>query len=564
MLNPMVHRSTHSRTPRPSFLVVLAVLALASAAHAQSGPAELTVQLGSNSLGTAETTVERTPAGWTITGTGRLMPPLDLQTRQVRVTYDNEWRPQELAIDAVSQGGILTIRTTFSGGEARSQITRRSDTSTKVDAVSADAVVLPNLFFSTYEALALRLHTLEGDAATLPVYVVPQAEIRMNVTRLAPETIETADAEIPARRFALTFLNPSGPLDAEMWIDGNGRLLRFTAPAQQLAVTRADIARVNVRLQTISRPGDQTIQVPAFGFTIVGTLSEPAGSAPPKGRYPAVILVPGSGAVDRDETVAGIPIFGQLAGALADAGYLVVRYDKRGVGQSGGRAESASLEDYAEDLRAVLKAVADRKDVDSKRIAVFGHSEGAWVALHTATRDDRIAALVLAGAPSTTGAELVLEQQAYALGRMTLSEEEKQSRVELQKKIQAAVLGTGDWTDVPDPLRRQAETAWFRSFLAFDPAAVIRKVDEPILIVHGELDRQVPVEHADRLLELARAKRKGSPERTELVRLPGVNHLLVPAETGHVVEYATLGARSVSQDVSKAVVDWLGRVMPVR
>ena len=62
------------------------------------------------------------------------------------------------------------------------------------------------------------------------------------------------------------------------------------------------------------------------------------------------MLVAGSGPVDRDETVAGIPIFGQLASALADAGYLVVRYDKRGVGQSGGRPESATLSDYAEDV----------------------------------------------------------------------------------------------------------------------------------------------------------------------------------------------------------------------
>jgi len=81
------------------------------------------------------------------------------------------------------------------------------------------------------------------------------------------------------------------------------------------------------------------------------------------------VLVAGSGAQDRDETVFNIPIFGQLAGALADAGFLVVRYDKRGVGQSGGRGESATLADYAEDVRAVVKYLSERKDVDKKHIA---------------------------------------------------------------------------------------------------------------------------------------------------------------------------------------------------
>src|SRR6185295_1319994 len=72
----------------------------------------------------------------------------------------------------------------------------------------------------------------------------------------------------------------------------------------------------------------------------------------PGQRLPAVLLVGAIGPADRDGVTFGIPILGQLAGALADAGFIVVRYDKRGLGQSGGRAESASLTDYAEDVRA--------------------------------------------------------------------------------------------------------------------------------------------------------------------------------------------------------------------
>ena len=71
-----------------------------------------------------------------------------------------------------------------------------------------------------------------------------------------------------------------------------------------------------------------------------------------------MVLVGGSGPLDRDGTVAGIPVYGQLANALADAGFLVLRYDKRGIGQSGGRIETAGFADYAEDLRAAVKFVA--------------------------------------------------------------------------------------------------------------------------------------------------------------------------------------------------------------
>ena len=64
----------------------------------------------------------------------------------------------------------------------------------------------------------------------------------------------------------------------------------------------------------------------------------------------------------------------------------MVRYDKRGVGQSGGRSEFATLGDYAEDVVAVVKFLEKRKDIDPKRIALVGHSEGAAVALLAARR----------------------------------------------------------------------------------------------------------------------------------------------------------------------------------
>jgi uncharacterized protein len=376
------------------------------------------------------------------------------------------------------------------------------------------------------------------------------------VRRVTAGRVQTPDRTFATRQVLLTVHNPAGQLDVEVWAEENGRLVRVTIPIASLDVVREDVASVAARQETVFREGDETVRVPATGFTIAGTVSRPQAIRPGE-RRPAVVLVPGSGRVDRDEVVAGIPIFGQLASALADAGYVVIRYDKRGVGQSGGREESATLEDYAEDVRSVVRFMSRRRDVDPRRITVVGHSEGGWTGLLAASREKRIARLAMLATPGTTGAALVLEQQQRTLERSALTEAEKQERVALQQKIQQAVLtGTG-WDGIPEPLRRQADTPWFASLLAFDPARVMPRVRQPLLIVQPELDRQVPAHHATRLAELAKARRRQAP--VEVTTLPGLNHLFVPATTGEVDEYATLEARAISPELPKVLASWIGQ-----
>jgi fermentation-respiration switch protein FrsA (DUF1100 family) len=160
----------------------------------------------------------------------------------------------------------------------------------------------------------------------------------------------------------------------------------------------------------------------------------------------------------------------------------------------------------------------------------------------------------LAG-PASTGAELVLEQQQRALDQLTLTPEERDKRVALQKQIQAAVLTEKGWNALPPDVRKQADTPWFQSLLAFRPAKVLEDVRQPLLFVHGELDRQVPVDHADRLAALA--KTESDSKSIEVVVVRGVNHLLVPATTGEVNEYAALSDRTVSKEITSTVNTWL-------
>jgi fermentation-respiration switch protein FrsA (DUF1100 family) len=191
---------------------------------------------------------------------------------------------------------------------------------------------------------------------------------------------------------------------------------------------------------------------------------------------------------------------------------------------------------------------------------VLGHGEGAWVALLAAAREKKIVGIISIDAPSTTGAQLALEQQEHVLDRLKASPAERAQKIELQKKIQAAVLtGTG-WDGVPEALRKQADTPWTQSVLSFDPAKVIDDVRQPMLFVHAELDRQVPVTHVQRLVDLARKESKS--KSIEVVTVRGVNHLLVPAVTGETDEYPALGDLNVSKDVLNAVAAWLTKTLP--
>jgi pimeloyl-ACP methyl ester carboxylesterase len=529
------------------------LLAQQPASATVAGEASLKVFSRGAVIGTEQSEVTREAAGWTITSSGRLNAPLSIVNRRLQIRYDLNWKPLELTLDATVRGQSQTIHTTINGNTATSQGTI-PEQSQVFTATATPEILLPTAFFAPYEALAVRLRTAVP-GSTIAAFAPPQIELTVRVGESASERIQTPKETIEAKRTHVT-ITPEGvvsaPVEVDVWADPNGRLLRVSIPAQALDVVREDVASVATRRVPISRPNDEQVRIPANGFVLSGTLSKPARDGAM--RWPAVLLVGGSGPTDRDELTFGIPIFGQLADAIADAGFIVLRYDKRGVGMSGGRDEAATLSDYADDVRAAVKFLSGRKDVDPKRLAVVGHSEGGIVAMLATAKEKRIAALALVATPGVSGAELNLEQVKHALDRTNRSAADKQATIELQKKIQQAVLTGSGW----EPLaayRKQADTPWFQSFLAFDPAKVMRGIRQPVLIVQGELDTQVAPDNAARLEALA-GQRKNRPA-AHVVRVRGINHLLVPAITGEADEYPNLQDKRVSADVSNAIVSWL-------
>ena len=525
-----------------------------------TGEAFFNVFVNGTPVGVERVTLVRTEGGWQIVSSGRFSPPIDLDNRAFRIDYDDEWAPQKMTMDGARYGQAFTVSTTFDGGVATSLIQTGIDRSTAATPVDPAAIVVPDYFFGAFEAMVARLGGAEP-GQELPIFIAPQAQITAVVREVRSQQVQTAERLLTAQIYRLTFRDAERPLDVDVWADQDRRLLRLTIPVLGVEVAREDVVRVSTRLTTERHPGATDVRVPASGFSLASTVTTPVGREMPQDGWPAVLLVPGTASVDRDENLFGVPLFAQLAAALADEGYLAMRYDKRGAGQSGGRQESAALEDYADDVRTLVRYLDRRDDVDEKRIAVAGHGEGGWVGLYAASREKRIDALALLHVPSIRGTELVLEQQRAELDRIQAPAAERVQKIELQRRIHAAVLDEGDWEDIPDNVRLRADTFWFRSFLEFDPAEVMRRTRQPVLILHGELDRQISPHHADRLAELALARRR-KESTIQLAKMPGINHLMLRATTGGVEEYSRLSDKKVASEVISVLTDWLARTVP--
>jgi pimeloyl-ACP methyl ester carboxylesterase len=185
--------------------------------------------------------------------------------------------------------------------------------------------------------------------------------------------------------------------------------------------------------------------------------------------------------------------------------------------------------------------------VDTHRIVVAGRGDGGAVALLAAARDKSIGGVATLDAAGSPGGDLILQQQQRVLDKLQLAPPERQARIDLQKKIQAAVVSGAGWQGVPDAMRRQADTPWFKSVLTYDPALVLPKVKQPLLIVQADLDPNVPPAEGERLAELARGRKKIPPP--EVVHIPDANHTLGAPD-----------ARLVSPKVAAAIAAWIKKL----
>lgn len=317
----------------------------------------------------------------------------------------------------------------------------------------------------------------------------------------------------------------------------------------------------------------ETVSIPGPVGPLAATLTRPSGA----GKQPAVVLVTQDGPQDRNgQAFAHRPAL-VLADALTRAGFVVLRFDDRGVGGSGGIYTKATTLDFGADAAAALKWLRERPDVDASRVGLIGRGNGASIA---AIAGSDVAALVLVSAPVLIGADSLNAATERQMRENGEDEEDIAERVTLQKKafavaadpskteadIRATIEALIDEaaglmsfavpSDVVEQMARQMSAPWFRHYLTYDPKADYAKLKGRVLFLYGEKDTaNAPGESA----AIAVGSVPGG--HAETATLTGLNAALAtfnPDKDASVYDRAeTLNAAAVDR-----IVTWLNAAMP--
>jgi alpha-beta hydrolase superfamily lysophospholipase len=367
-----------------------------------------------------------------------------------------------------------------------------------------------------------------GDAPERPAHVpASDAHLTLELAGLReiywydPVTFVVHEVDVPAQQASFTLTGTTSP---------GAAVATPAPPPSPLPLPFPHFSSRDVRFTS------------AGGAVLAGTITVPdRGRAP----FPAVVLVHGSGPENRDEAIGPNPIFLQLANALSNAGYVVLRYDKRGVGESTGGEHGGTRDELLADVRAAVAFARARSAVDARRVFLLGHSEGGELVPSVAARDPRIAGIVLLAPPALPLWRISTEQ--------TLAGVPPPDRAAARSDEAAAL----------EKLRRSSDVrnAWYRSSMDVDPIVDIRRVRSPILILQGAGDAQVLPADLPRLVNAARATNRDVTVRT----FAGDNHLFeaivgpqpqTPAAALH--QYLTVPAR-IDERVLHTLIAWLGR-----
>ena len=356
-----------------------------------------------------------------------------------------------------------------------------------------------------------------------------------------------------------------------------------------LTLRRVDLLPTQNRPQHPKRPFPYEVQQvtfknPAGGHTLAGTLTLPKT----KGPFGAVVMVSGSGPQDRDETLLGHKPFLVLADMLTRRGVAVLRYDDRGVGESTGKFEQATSQDFATDALAAVRYLAKHDKINPAKIGIGGHSEGGLIGPMVASQQPaEIAFLVLLAPPGIPGDEVIasqtaaIEQQlgvppaaieAMAAARQTIFalvaslDEAEPDKQTFEQQLTTIIAEVPDSYFVVQPDLKAARKLtvdtmlsmvsgpWFRFFLSHDPREDLSRVECPVLAILCEKDVQVLP--SVNLAPLKAALEK-SPSKDITVReLPGLNHLLQTAPTGMPAEYGQI-EETIAPVALRLIGEWV-------
>ncbi len=312
---------------------------------------------------------------------------------------------------------------------------------------------------------------------------------------------------------------------------------------------------------------------------LAGTLTLPRTAE----KHPAVILITGSGAQDRNETILGHRPFLVLADYLTKRGIAVLRVDDRGVGGSSMGLPTATSENFAVDVLAGIEYLKTRKEINPRQIGLIGHSEGGIIAPMVAVRSKDVAFIVLMAGTGQTGEDVLYTQSALIQKAGGASTEVTSQNTVALKNIFAVMKAEPDNKRAEQQIRERLEkqmselneeqrkifasikataesqiqmslSPWFRYFITYNPRLTLEKVKIPVLAINGENDLQVSSKENLKIIAAA-LKKSGNKDYT-IKSFPKLNHLFQTSETGSPGEYGTI-EETIAPQVLETIADWI-------
>jgi fermentation-respiration switch protein FrsA (DUF1100 family) len=418
---------------------------------------------------------------------------------------------------------------------------------------------------------------------TLEVSRKPDGKLSGTMVSLDQGHGKMAIEEISVAAGAVKFVIPSVHGSFEGKLDASGAIVGTWTQAVPMPLTfrrGATPPAPTARPQDPKRPYpydevDVSYENVYGAVKLAATLTVPRG----KGPFPAVVLITGSGAQNRNEEVMGHRTFLVLADYLTRRGFAVLRADDRGVGGSTGSVAQSTTTDFAWDALAGVAFLKTRKEIDAKRIGLVGHSEGGVVAPIAAAASKDVAFIVLMAGTGFDGAQIGLMQTALIdkvagkpeaeIARSHAATErvltllgagldppalEAKARALIRQAIADEGKTGGEAETLLDASLHEMLSPWFRAFVALDPTVALKKVRCPVLALGGERDLQVPPK--ENLRAIAEALKAGGNRDATTRELPGLNHLFQTAKTGLPTEYATID-ETIAPIALQAIGDWL-------
>lgn len=397
-----------------------------------------------------------------------------------------------------------------------------------------------------------------------------------------PMSKVTYENQILSVEMAAANINYNGTFDNKETVTGT-----FNQGGQSfpLVLTRKAIEKVEAkRPQNPVKPYPYYSEEVTFMNTkdsikLAGTLTLPKKES----KFPVVVMITGSGPQNRDEELMGHKPFLVIADYLTRQGIGVLRFDDRGCYESKGNFSKATTNDFATDVDAAVSYLKTRKDIESKRIGLIGHSEGGIVAPMVASKNKSVSYIVLMAGTAIPGSELLLRQQDL-IGRASGGKDDDlktaaelnthiyklvnqyQNKDTLKSKITNYLLDEAKKhpdmkmpegktvNDVIELQLAQLMSPWMLNFIRYNPAPTLEKVTCPVLAINGDKDLQVPANI--NLPAIEKALKKGGNKKGTIKELPGLNHLFQECKTGLPTEYGEI-EQTVSPVALEVMASWI-------